>query len=137
MFFPVSLELDKFEGADFKYHNIIFKFQPKNTQIKHLGPKFKDFYFCTKLCKKTNSKTLISNVTKIFSNSSRKIPKSDIFGPKLKDFYVCTKVCNKTNSGTQISNMTIVFSNSTPKIRKWSIFGPKFRHFCLFTKFCN
>ena len=29
------LELDIINGADFKYDNIIFKFQPKNTQIKH------------------------------------------------------------------------------------------------------
>ena len=29
------MQLDKFEGADFKYNNIISKFQPKNTQIWH------------------------------------------------------------------------------------------------------
>ena len=29
-------ELDKFEGADFKYDNIFFKFQHKNTQIRHI-----------------------------------------------------------------------------------------------------
>ena len=31
--FYKTLQLDKFEVADFEYHNIVFKFQPKNTQI--------------------------------------------------------------------------------------------------------
>ena len=34
-FFCKMLRLDEFEGADFEYDNIIFKFQPKNTQIRH------------------------------------------------------------------------------------------------------
>ena len=29
-FFRKILQLDKFEGADFKYDNILFKFQPKS-----------------------------------------------------------------------------------------------------------
>ena len=50
-------------------------------------PKFKDFYFCTKLCNKKNSRTLIWNMTIIFSHSTPKICKLGIFGPKFKDFY--------------------------------------------------
>ena len=34
LFHEIS-QLDKFEGADFKYDNIAFKFRPKNTQIRH------------------------------------------------------------------------------------------------------
>ena len=30
-----TLQQDKFEDADFKYGNSIFKFQPKNTKIKY------------------------------------------------------------------------------------------------------
>ena len=33
-FFSEILQLHKFEGPDFKYDNIIFNFQPKNTQIR-------------------------------------------------------------------------------------------------------
>ena len=33
--FRKILQLDKFEGADFKYDNTFFKFQSKNTQIRH------------------------------------------------------------------------------------------------------
>ena len=47
------------------------------------GPEFKDFYFCVKRNVKKNSKTLASNMTRIFSNFSPKIRKSGIFGPKL------------------------------------------------------
>ena len=34
LFFHEVLKLDKFEDADFKYDNIILKFQPKSTQIR-------------------------------------------------------------------------------------------------------
>ena len=103
--------------TDFKYENIIFKFHPKNYPSKaFLVPNLRIFLFCTKLCNNTNFKTLTSNVTRIFSNSSSKIPKSGTFGPQIKDFYICTKTCNKTNLMTQISNTTIAFSNSSSKI---------------------
>ena len=39
------MQLDKFESTVFIYDKIIFKFQFKNIQKKHFGPKFKDFYF--------------------------------------------------------------------------------------------
>ena len=32
LFFHEILQLEKFVGADFKYYNIVFKFQPKNPQ---------------------------------------------------------------------------------------------------------
>ena len=44
-----TLQQDKFEDVDFKYDNNIFKFQPKNTEIWHFGPKFKNFYFLYKI----------------------------------------------------------------------------------------
>ena len=75
-----------------------------------------DFHFCSKICNKTNSRTLISNMTRSFSNYIPKIPKSGRFSPKLKDFYFCTELFNKTSSRTQIPNMTKVFSNFSPKI---------------------
>ena len=31
------LQLDKTNGDDFKYDNIVFIFYPKNTQITHFG----------------------------------------------------------------------------------------------------
>ena len=34
------LQLDKFDGTDFKYDKIIFKFQAKNTKSDNFGPKF-------------------------------------------------------------------------------------------------
>ena len=75
------------------------------------SPKFKDFYFCTTLCNKTNLRTLISNMTIVFWNSSPKICKLNIFGPKFKDFYFCTKLYCKADSETLISNMTTAFQN--------------------------
>ena len=100
LFSPEILQSDKFEGADFKYDNIIFKFQSKKYPNQaFLVPNLRIF-FGTKLCNKTNSRRLISNMRKIFSNSSPKVPKSRVFS-----------------------------SNSTPKIHKSGIFIPKFKDF--------
>ena len=57
---------DKLEGADFKYDLSFFKFQSKNTQKGPFWSKFKNFYFCTKLCILMNSRVLISNMAMIF-----------------------------------------------------------------------
>ena len=62
--------LDKLEGADFKYDISFFKFQSKNTQKEPFWSKFKNFYFCTKLCILINSRVLISNMAIIFQTYS-------------------------------------------------------------------
>ena len=99
---------------------------PKIPKSDMLSPRFKDFYFCPKLCSKTNSRALISNMTMMLQNSSPKINESRIFGPKLKDFYFCTKLYYKTNSRTVISNMTQVaakkYSNKAFLVPNWRIF---------------
>ena len=82
---------------------------PKIPKSGMFGPRFKHFYFCTKLCSKANSRVLISNMTILFSNSSPKIPESRIFGPKFKDFCFCTKLYYKTDSRMLISNSRIFF----------------------------
>ena len=86
--FSQNLLLDKFEGANFKYETVFFKFQPKNAQIRHFWSQIQGFLFCTKLCNQTNLRALISNMTMAFSNSSPKIPKSSIFCPKCKYFLI-------------------------------------------------
>ena len=90
---------------------------------------FKDFYFCSKLCSKTNSSALISNMTIVFSNSSSKMCKSGIFGPKFKDFYFCSNICNKASSRVLISNMIMVFQNSCPKHPNKACLVPDLRLF--------
>ena len=88
---------------------------PKIPKLCIFGPKFKDFYFYTKLCNKTNSIMLISNKTIAFSNFNPKTPKSGIFGPEFKDFYFCTNIWNKADLMVLISNMTMVFQIWCPK----------------------
>ena len=128
LFHEVS-QLNKFEGAKFKYNDIIFKFHPKDTHRGIFDLKFNDFYFYAKLNAKTNSRMLASNMTIIFSNFSSKIRKSGIFSPQFNDFYFYAKLNAKTNSRTLASNMTIIFSNFSSKIRKSGIFSPQFKDF--------
>ena len=71
-FFVVgNFAFKKFKAAaGFKYDNNVLKLQPNTTQIRPFGPKFKDFYFFTKLCVLTNLRVFISNMTIVFSNCS-------------------------------------------------------------------
>ena len=43
--FRQNLQLDKFEGANFKYDNSFFKYQPKSTQIRHFWSEIQGFLF--------------------------------------------------------------------------------------------
>ena len=45
------LQLDKFEGIDFKYNNRFLKFYCKNTQAGIFGSKFRHYCFFVKFCK--------------------------------------------------------------------------------------
>ena len=66
LFFRNILPLDKFDDADFKYDNIVFKFQPQNTQIGHFWSEVRDFCFFVKFCKQKNLRVLILNITIVF-----------------------------------------------------------------------
>ena len=64
--FHEVLQLDKSKGADFKYDNIVLKFQLKNTQVRYFGPKSSFFCFFMKLCNQTNSSLPIPNMATAF-----------------------------------------------------------------------
>ena len=70
-----TLQQDKFEDADFKYDNDIFKVQLKNLKQHIFDPKFKDFLFLLQLSNETNLRELILNMAILFKNSSLKTPK--------------------------------------------------------------
>ena len=53
---------------------IIFKFKSKILKPVIFEPKFKDAYFCTKLCNEKNPVALISNVTTLLQNRCPKYP---------------------------------------------------------------
>ena len=60
---------------------------PKISKSGIFGPKFKNFYFCTKVCYKTNSRTLISNMTIIsFQILAQKYPNNAFLVPRLGIF---------------------------------------------------
>ena len=93
-------------------------FSNSNPKIPKSGifdPKFKDFYFCTKLDVKTNFRTLASNMTKIFSNSSPKIWKSGTFGPRFKNFYFLHQTLQKNKFKDADCKCENVFSAYLPK----------------------
>ena len=92
------------------------------------SPKYKDFYFRTKLLFWQNWRVLISNMTMAFSNLSPNNqipPQKSKFCTKCKYFYFCKRFRIMKNLRIQIFRMTIVFSNSSLKIPKNDIFCEK------------
>ena len=63
----------------------------KYPSKEFLAPNLRNFYFCAKVCNKTNLRAVISIMTIVFSTTSAKTTQSDIFGFKFKKFYFCTK----------------------------------------------
>ena len=75
-------------------------FNPNISKSGIFSPKLKDFYFCTNLCSKTNSRTKISIMAIVFSNYNRKISKSGIFCPNLAIFvFSLNSVIRKIQDG--------------------------------------
>ena len=72
--FPRNIAIRQIR-ADFKYYNIVFKFQPKITEIRHFGFQIWTFLFFREIFNQTNLRVLISNMTTVFSSFSPKIPK--------------------------------------------------------------
>ena len=80
MFFREILQLDKFEGADFKYDNIVFKFQPQNTQIRHFWSKIYGFLFFREILQIDKFEGADLKYDKTFSkNLAFFVPNLDIF----------------------------------------------------------
>ena len=75
----LKINLDKFDGADFKDDNIIFRFHPKHTQIKHFWPKLSAYLFFSKvllLDKFKGADFKYDNITfNIQPKTTKKIPK--------------------------------------------------------------
>ena len=95
------------ESADFRYNNVVFKSQPKTTQMRRFwskilntafsSAKFGIFVFPQKFFSYTKSGVLISKVTILLSNYNSKITKLGIFGLEFRHFHFF-----------MISNMAIV-----------------------------
>ena len=91
------------ESADFRYNNVVFKFQPKTTQMRRFSSKILNtafssaklgvFVFPQKFFNYTKYGVLISKVTILFSNYNPKITKLDIFGLKFRHFHFFMKCC--------------------------------------------
>ena len=65
---------------------VFSNFSPKISKSGVFGPKFKDFYFRTKLCSKENSRPLISNMTKDIQNCCPKHSIKAFLVSNLKNF---------------------------------------------------
>ena len=86
LLFHEILQLGKFEGGHFEYDNSSLKLQPHIIQYSIFAPKYRRFCFKVKFSKQSNFRVMVSNMAKLFSNSSRKIHKPGFFAPKFKRF---------------------------------------------------
>ena len=75
LLFCEILKLDKFEGADFKYDNSFFKFQPKNIQIRHFWSQIQVYLFFHKILQLNKFEGAdFKYDNSIFKNLARKYP---------------------------------------------------------------
>ena len=103
--FSRNFAIRQIRGADFIYENMVFKFQPEipkqgifGAKFRHfrgfLGNFFSRFLFLHQTLQqdKFEDAVHISNMTKVFLNSTPKIRKLGIFGSSFKDFYFAPNV---------------------------------------------
>ena len=138
LFFYKSLQIDKYEGADFKYDNSFITVLAKNQSNK--GFLVKNTQIQAFFIHKTLQLDKVESIDFKYDNSflifQPKNTQTRHFWSQNQAFFP-TKFCYQTNSRVLISNMTILFLNSSPKIPKSGISSSKFRHFCFFINFCK
>ena len=83
----------------------------------------------TKLCNKTNSRTLISNMTIVFSNSTSKRSKLAIFGNQFKDFYFGLNFTIRQNRGCPFQIWQWFFQIPAQNYPNNAFFSPKCKYF--------
>ena len=129
-----TLQQCKFENADFKYDKNIFKFQLKNTQVRHFRSQTWRFLFLNQTLHKYKFEEAYFKYDNSIFKYQPQIRKSSIFGPKLRIF-VFSRILQLDKFGVLISNMTILFSNSSPKYPNKIFLVPNLGIFVFFTIF--
>ena len=132
-FFCEIFQIDKFEGADFKSDNSLFKvlfqkypnktFSVKNTQITHFRSKMQAFSLFHDVLRLDN----FEGVDFKYENICFHIPAQK---------YPITHFTSQIQTNLQLDKFEDAdfkydnsFSNSSPKIPKQGTFGPKFKDF--------
>ena len=80
-----------FQGAGFKYDNIVFKFQLKTKQMQHIWSQIQAFSLFHEILQIDKFKGAYFKYENIIFKFQPKNTSSRIFGPKFKDFYFYTK----------------------------------------------
>ena len=75
-------------GTDFKFDNIVFKFQLKNTQIRHFWSQIKGILFLHQTLQQDKFEEAgFKCDNSIFKFEPKYMQIRGIFGPKFKDFH--------------------------------------------------
>ena len=130
--FREILQIDKFEGVDFKSDNSFFKvlaqkfpnkpFLAKNTKIRHFCSQIYTFLFYHKISQLDKFKGAdFQYDKKNFLNSNPKLPRDSIFGKKY------------WNKAFLVQNLSIFVSSQNLELEKFE--GDDFRYDNSFLKF--
>ena len=108
LFLHKMLQLDKFEGIDFKYHNSFLKFQRKNTQVRYFWCQNQAFLF-PKILQLHKLEDADFKYGNIVFKLQPKDSQSGIFCTKFRHFCFFVKFCKQANLRVLTSNITTVF----------------------------
>ena len=87
------LQLNIFDGANFKHDNIIFKFQHKNTQISHFWSQIQTFLFFREIFQLGKFKGADFKYNNSVFKFQPKNPNKAFLVANLRFFYFCSKLC--------------------------------------------
>ena len=93
-FFNEILQLDKFEGADFKYDNIAYKLQSKYLQVRRFWYQIYAFFIFSRILQLDKVESSNFKYDNVFKFEHKKIAKKGIFVPKFRNFCFFLKLFN-------------------------------------------
>ena len=80
------MQLDKFEGADFEYDNIIFNYQPANTHIRNFWSQIWGFLYLHQTSQQNKFEDAVFKYGNIILKFQPQNTQT-FFGHKFKGFY--------------------------------------------------
>ena len=117
LFLRKILQLDKFEGANFRYENSFLKFQPENTQIRHFWSKMQAFSLFHEILQLGKSEGADSKYDNIIFKFQPKTTQVRLFWSQIQVFLVLRKVLQLDKFvDADLNYDDSFFKNSRPKI---------------------
>ena len=123
--FAANFAQDKFKDTDFKYDNIFFKFQPKNTQIRHFWVQIQVFSLFHEILQLDKFEGADFKRDKIvFEFQSKNIQIRHFWSQIWAFLFLCKKLQSSKFEGATFKYDASIFpKNVSPKLPKYNLWS--------------